>query len=56
MNDKSVSAHGGAPIDPKIQRDWDSIAARRAEISSREGGDTRRRAIMRRLGLEKTGA
>jgi len=53
MNDKPAPAQGGATVDLKIQRDWDSIAARRAEISSREGGDTRRRAIMRRLGLEK---
>jgi hypothetical protein len=52
MNDRSTPAAAGEEIDPKVQRDWDDVEARRAEINSREGGDTRRRAILRRLGLD----
>jgi hypothetical protein len=50
MNDKNVSPNTQT-VDPKIQQDWDEIEARRADISSRDGGDTRRQAILKRLSM-----
>jgi hypothetical protein len=43
----------GTSLDPKIAADWAVVEARRAELNSRAGGDSRRRAILRRLGLAK---
>ena len=37
------------PADPKIATDWDAVLKRLAELDSRSGGDTRRRAILARL-------
>ncbi len=51
MNDKAPSLDGDKSIDPKVLRDWERVQARRSEINSREGGDTRRRAILERAGL-----
>jgi hypothetical protein len=37
-------------VDPKIAADWAQVEARRAELDSRDGGDARRQAILKRLG------
>jgi hypothetical protein len=53
LNDPHPSVTAAKTVDPKVERDWANVEARRAEINSRDGGDTRRQAIMRRLGLLK---
>jgi hypothetical protein len=55
MTDKHGGAEAGKSPDPKIAADWAVVEARRAELNSRVGGDTRRQAILRRLGLAKHG-
>jgi hypothetical protein len=50
MNEKTGAARDGKPVDPKIAADWATVEARRADLNSRTGGDTRRQAILKRLG------
>jgi len=40
-------------LDPKIAADWAQVEARRADLDSRNGGDARRQAILKRLGQLK---
>jgi hypothetical protein len=56
MNAKNSDGPHAKSLDPKVERDWADVEARRAEISSRDGGDTRRQAIMKRIGLLKHGS
>jgi hypothetical protein len=53
MNEKSASPNAPKAVDPKIEQDWADVEARRNDISRREGGDTRRQAILRRIGYLK---
>jgi hypothetical protein len=47
MSEKT--ARDGTLLDPKVAADWATVEARRAELNSRDGGDTRRQAILERL-------
>jgi hypothetical protein len=51
MKSKNEIAAGDCAVDPKVAADWAEVEARRAELNSRDGGDTRRQAILRRLGI-----
>jgi hypothetical protein len=53
MNEKNDSKNTNPPDDPKIEADWAEVEARRADLNSRNGGDFRRQAILKRLGLLK---
>jgi hypothetical protein len=55
LNAKHDSSHAanGKGLDAKVERDWEEVEARRADITSRIGGDTRRQAILKRAGLLK---
>jgi hypothetical protein len=53
MNEKRRENQTGSAIDAKIAADWAVVDARRAELTLRDGGDTRRQAIMKRLGLPR---
>jgi hypothetical protein len=53
MKSKNDGAAGDSAVDPKVAADWAEVEARRAELNSRDGGDTRRQAIMKRLGILK---
>jgi len=53
MNNKHVGADAGKSLDPKISADRAGVEARRAELNSRDGGDARRQAILRRLASAK---
>jgi hypothetical protein len=50
MNEKPGAARDLKTVDPTVAADWARVEARRAELNSREGGDTRRQAILKRLG------
>jgi hypothetical protein len=52
MNEHDASS-ADKVVDPRIKKDWEDVQARRADISSRDGGDTRRQAILKRLGILK---
>jgi hypothetical protein len=54
MNAKNESSNSHKDIDPKVAADWAEVEARRAELNSRDGGDSRRQAILKRLGSLKT--
>jgi hypothetical protein len=54
MNEKTGAAGVGKRVDPKVAADWAEVEARRADLNSRDGGDIRRQAIMKRLGVLKT--
>ncbi len=53
MNEKNDSKNSSGPVDPRIEADWAEVEARRADLNSRDGGDFRRQAILKRLGLLK---
>jgi hypothetical protein len=40
-------------LDPRIAADWQAVQQRLADLNSRVGGDSRRRAILDRLALLK---
>jgi hypothetical protein len=50
MNEKPDASNSGKAVDPKVAADWAQVEARRADLNSRDGGDTRRQAVIRRLG------
>ena len=49
MSDTDGTSHPRKAIDARIEQDWRDVEARRADIGSREGGDNRRRAIIKNL-------
>ncbi|MBD5635886.1 MAG: hypothetical protein IAI49_15575 [Candidatus Eremiobacteraeota bacterium] len=51
MNEKAALTGADFEEDQKVERDWAAVQARRADINSRDGGDTRRQAIMKRIGI-----
>jgi hypothetical protein len=53
MSEKTGASDSAKPLDPKVAADWARVEARRADLNSRDGGDTRRQAVIRRLGLHQ---
>jgi hypothetical protein len=55
LNEKHdpLNADHEKSVDAKIERDWEEVEARRADITSRLGGDSRRQAILKRAGFFK---
>jgi len=53
VNEKPAASDRGQTVDPKVAYDRARVEARRADLNSRDGGDARRQAVIKRLGLRR---